>query len=289
MVAVGPVMESKERCLALRQPQPVSEYLGDSIETVKKSEISALRRRWSSEDVENLRAQLLNQSRIVKPPHTLTSRWPATHERLVDLRGLTVGRYGFDIRYVTLERIDLSFVRGALTAFEAELFDCRFDFAALTGQPRLNRSFERCSFRGATLSRLALGPKVVDCDFTGAKAHKLRSVPNTVFDRCTFDDSDLTGAQFSDTSFVDCNFGAVRFSASTNFVRCSFTRTIIDFGMAQVSRTTSDGTAMPDQWEGEAEATVALERFAARYTRAILADDEDGPALNSAIQDRQFE
>ncbi|WP_374700868.1 pentapeptide repeat-containing protein [Rhodococcus globerulus] len=49
-----------------------------------------------------------------------------------------------------------------------------------------------------------------DCDFTRAKAHKLRSVPNTVFDRCTFDDSDLAGAQFSDTSFVECTFGAVR-------------------------------------------------------------------------------
>ena len=254
------------------------------IGAVKRSEISALRRRWSVEDVENLRAQLLDQSRITKPPQTLTSPWPATENELLDLCGLTVGRYGLDIRFVTLERIDLSFVRGALTAFEAELFDCRFDFAALTGQPRLNRRFERCSFRGATLSRVALGPKVVDCDFTGVKAHKLRSVPNTVFDRCTFDDSDLAGAQFSDTSFVDCTFGAVRFSASTSFARCSFTRTIIDFGMAQVSRTTSDGTAVPDQWKGEDEASVALERYAARYARAIVAEDEDGPPSSPKLE-----
>ncbi len=64
-------------------------------------------------------------------------------------------------------------------------------------------------------------------------------------------------------------------------MRCSFTRTIIDFGMAQVSRTTSDGTAVPDHWKGEDEASVALERYAARYARAIVAEDEDGPAVKS--------
>ncbi|MGG7102401.1 pentapeptide repeat-containing protein [Rhodococcus sp. 24CO] len=253
---------------------------------MKRSEISALRRRWSSEDVENLRAQLLNQSRIVKPPHTLTSRWPATHDGLVDLRGLTVDTWGFDIRFLTLERIDLSFARGAFTVFETELFDCRFDFAALTGQPRLSRRFERCSFRGATLSRVALGPNVVDCDFTGAKAQGLRSVPNTVFERCTFDDSDLTGAQFSDTSFIDCTFDATRFSVSTSFVRCVFTRTVIEFSPARVSRTARDGSEVPDQWEGEAEATVTLEQYAGRYARAIAAGDEDVMALNPEKQDQ---
>ena len=184
-----------------------------------------------------------------------------------------------------MERIDLSFARGSISVFESELFDCRFDFVALTGQPRFNRRFERCSFRGATLSRLALGPRVVDCDFTGAKARGLRSVPNTVFERCAFDDTDLTGAQFADTSFVECTFGGARFSAATSFVRCSFTRTAVEFSEAQVSRTTCDGTAIPDQWEGEADSAVALERYAGRYARALGVGDTEGMALDPEMDD----
>ncbi|MFE5877827.1 pentapeptide repeat-containing protein [Rhodococcus sp. NPDC056506] len=253
---------------------------------MKRTDISVLRRRWSDEDVEKLQAELLDQSRIVKPPHALTSPWTETADGLVDLRGLAAGSGGIDIRFLTLERIDLSFVKGALSVFESELFDCRFDFAMLTGQPRINRRFERCSFRGATLSRLALGPQIVDCDFTGAKALRLRSVPNTVFERCTFDGADLTGAQFSDTSFVDCTFGAARFSPSSSFLRCSFTRTVVEFSTARVSRTTSDGLEVPDQWAGEADATVALEQYAARYAQTIDAGEEGGIGLDPETQDR---
>ncbi|OXM24168.1 hypothetical protein CBI33_01820 [Rhodococcus erythropolis] len=252
---------------------------------MNRSAITSLRRRWSDEGVDNLRAQLLDQSRIVKPPHTLVSPWAETDDGLIDVRGLTAGSGGLDIRYLTLERIDLSFARGAISVFESELFDCRFDFVALTGQPRFNRRFERCSFRGATLSRLALGPRVVDCDFTGAKARGLRSVPNTVFERCAFDDTDLTGARFADTSFVECTFGGARFSAATSFVRCSFTRTAVEFSEARVSRTTGDGTAIPDQWAGEADSAVALERYAGRYARALGVGDTEGMALDPEMDD----
>ena len=269
----------------LGQPRPIAGDLADTIEPVNRSAITSLRRRWSDEGVDNLRAQLLDQSRIVKPPHTLVSPWAETDDGLIDVRGLTAGSAGLDIRYLTLERIDLSFARGAISVFESELFDCRFDFVALTGQPRFNRRFERCSFRGATLSRLALGPRVVDCDFTGAKARGLRSVPNTVFERCAFDDTDLTGAQFADTSFVECTFGGARFSAATSFVRCSFTRTAVEFSEAQVSRTTCDGNAIPDQWEGEADSAVALERYAGRYARALGVGDTEGMALDPEMDD----
>jgi len=247
---------------------------------VKKSEITALRRRWADEDVENLRAQLVVQSRIVRPPHTLTSRWAETDDGFVDLRGLVVGSDGLDIRFLALERVDLSYVRGALTAFEAEMFNCRFDFAALTSQQRLNRRFERCSFRGVTASRLTIGPKVVDCDFTGMKAHRLRSVPNTLFERCAFDDSDLAGAEFADTAFVDCTFQSARFSASTNFERCTFTRTDIEFSTARVSRSTSNGSTLRDQWDGKAQAAVALERHAVRYASAVEMGEEDNVSLD---------
>ncbi|MFT4085230.1 MAG: pentapeptide repeat-containing protein [Nocardioides sp.] len=249
---------------------------------MKAPEVTALRRRWDAADVELLRQQLLEQSRVVRPPHALGSRWPDTADGLTDLRGLDAGKQGIDLRYVTLERIDLSLSRGALTAFESELFDCRLDSVVLTGQPRLNRRFEPCSFRNAKLPRLALGPRIVDCDFTEAKAHRLRSVPNTVFERCTFDAADLAGAQFADTSFVDCTFADTQLSAATTFARCSFTRTGIDFAAARVSGSRADGDALPDRWEGEAEATAALDRYARTYARAVENGDEDAMPLDPA-------
>lgn len=92
----------------LGQPRPINGDLADTIEPVNRSAITSLRRRWSDEGVDNLRAQLLDQSRIVKPPHTLVSPWAETDDGLIDVRGLTAGSAGLDIRYLTLERIDLS-------------------------------------------------------------------------------------------------------------------------------------------------------------------------------------
>ncbi|MFD1813508.1 pentapeptide repeat-containing protein [Rhodococcus gannanensis] len=240
---------------------------------MNRSAITTLRRRWSDSDVDDLRGQLLAQSRIVTPPHTVAARWPQTDDGLVDLRGLTVGDGGLDIRFVTLHNVDLSFARGAISAFESDLFDCRFDSVALTRQPRVNRRVERCTFRDATLSRLAVGPTVVDCDFTGATARRLRSVPNTRFERCVFDGADLSGAEFRDASFVDCMFRDARFSATTTFERCAFTRTDIEFGMSRVMRTTIDGVATADRWDGETDAEAALDRYVARYARGVTAGD----------------
>lgn len=131
----------------LGQPQPIAGDFADTIESVNRSAITSLRRRWSDEDVDNLRAQLLDQSRIVKPPHTLVSPWAGTDDGLVDVRGLSAGSGGLDIRYLMLEGIDLSFARGAISVFESELSDCRFDFVALTGQSRFSQGSIR-KFRG---------------------------------------------------------------------------------------------------------------------------------------------
>jgi uncharacterized protein YjbI with pentapeptide repeats len=252
---------------------------------VKPAKIAALRRRWTGDDSDHLRQQLLDQARIVKGPHTLRSRWPETGDGLVDLRGIAPGTAGLAIRYLTLERLDMSFARGAISVFESELFDCRFDSVTLTGQPRFNRRFERCSFRDAKLSGLSLGPRLLDCDFTAAKATKLRSVPNTQLERCAFDDADLAGAVFSDTSFVDCSFDNTRLSASTVFRRCSFVRTDVDFSAAQVSRSTRDGSALPDRWEGEAQANTAMDRYLKRYARAVASGTEDDMPLEPEEQD----
>lgn len=64
----------------LGQPRPINGDLADTIEPVNRSAITSLRRRWSDEGVDNLRAQLLDQSRIVKPPHTLVSPWAGTDD-----------------------------------------------------------------------------------------------------------------------------------------------------------------------------------------------------------------
>lgn len=244
------------------------------------SAITALRRRWDDADIEEVRTQLVAQQRIAKPPHVLISRWPLTDAGLVDLRGLDAGKPGIDIRYVTLQGLDLSYSRGALRVFEAELTDCRFDGVTLTGQPYFGRLLERCSFRQATLSRLSIGPKVTDCDFTDAKATRLRSVPNAVFERCAFDGADLSGAQFEGAKFIDCTFEGVTFSASTTFVRCEFVRTPVAFSLAQVTRSTADGVMLADQWDGEAEADAALERYAKKYARGVKSGDAEEMALD---------
>ncbi|EME22020.1 pentapeptide repeat-containing protein [Rhodococcus triatomae] len=247
---------------------------------MNKSTITTLRRRWTDADVEDLRDQLIRQSRVVRPPHTLHTRWPDTDDGSVDLRGIDAGDRGLDIRYVTVQRLDLRFARGPVSVYESELFDCRFDSVVLTRQPTFTRRLERCTFQDATLTRLALGPAVVDCDFTGAKARRLRSVPNTVFERCTFDATDLSGAEFRDTSFVDCTMRDTRFSAATTFERCSFTRTDMEFGASRVTRTTSDGDATPDRWDGRSDAEAALDRYAVRYARAVAAGNADTVPLD---------
>ncbi|MGX1695534.1 pentapeptide repeat-containing protein [Microbacterium keratanolyticum] len=242
---------------------------------------TALRRRWNAVDIDDIRAQLVTQQRISKPPHTLTSRWPRTDAGLVDLRGIDAGSMGIDIRYVTLQGLDLSHARGALRTFEAELTDCHLDGVTLTGQPHLGRLLERCSFRDAKLSRASIGPKVIDVDFTRVKAARLRSVPNSAFERCTFDGADLSGAQFDGAKFIDCTFADVVFSASTTFTRCEFVRTPVVFSPAQVTRCTVDGVVLADQWDGEAEADAALERYAKKYARAVRSGDAEEMALDA--------
>jgi uncharacterized protein YjbI with pentapeptide repeats len=188
---------------------------------------------------------------------------------MTDLRGLDAGSEGLFVKYLTLEGVDLRFARGNLVIFQSEFFDCRFDDVVLTVQPRFNRRFERCSFRGSRLNRLTIGPGVIDCDFTNARASRLRSAPNTVFERCLFDGVDFSGATFSDTHFVECSFIVTRFSETTTFERCSFRTSEIDFGPARVMKVISDGDPIADQWAGESAAQAAEERFLRRYVQAV--------------------
>ncbi|WAA64841.1 pentapeptide repeat-containing protein [Microbacterium oxydans] len=241
---------------------------------------AALSRRWTPDRLAALQEQILQQARIVKGPHRFDTEWPETDEGRLDLRGVKAGREGLQFRFLTLSRADFRHARGRLMFFESELSDCLFDSASLTGQPRFDRSFVRCSFRAASLKGLAIGPQVTDCDFTGADLRTLRSLPNTRFERCLFDGADLSGADFSDTTFTDCTFVDATFSASTTFTRCTFVNTSIAFGPARVTRSRREGEPLPDQWDGEERADAARAAYAQRYARAAAAGRADDLPLD---------
>lgn len=247
---------------------------------MKDPSTASLRRRWTPARLAALREQILTQSRIVKGPHRLATDWPESDDGRLDLRGLPSGREGLQFRYLTLSHVDFRHARGRLVFFESELSNCLFDSVSLSGQPRFDRGFERCSYRDASLGGLAIGTRVDDCDFTGADLHKVKSLPNTRFERCRFDAADLGGAEFVDTTFVDCTFVGANFSASTSFTRCAFLNAPVVFGFARVTRSTRDGTALPDQWEGEEEWTATLETYAKRYFAAAAAGNADDLPLD---------
>lgn len=222
-----------------------------------------------------LQEQMLEQARVVKGPHRFETDWATTDEGRLDLRGVKAGRDGLQFRYVTLSRVDFRHARGRLMFFESELTDCLFDSVSLTGPPRFDRRFERCSFWGASLQGLAIGTRITECDFTGADLRKLSSLPNTRFERCQFEAADLSGAEFSDTTFADCTFVDAALSASTSFTRCTFANTPITFGLARVARSRRDGEPMPDQWDGEEHVDAARDAYVQRYARAAAAGRAD--------------
>ncbi|MDA3804487.1 pentapeptide repeat-containing protein [Clavibacter sp. CT19] len=231
--------------------------------------------------IDDLRHQLaVKGRRPARNAHELVSAWPDTPEGMTDLRGIEVGAEVLALVYLTVTRVDLSFSRGDSRCSQSEIYDSRFDAVKLTGQPRFNRRFERCSFRGADLTRLAVGPHVIDCDFTDARAPRLESAPNTVFERCRFDGADLRGAVFRHTTFTDCSFVGAKFSEATVFDRCSLQRTALDSGDARLTRVMRDGVSLPDQWPGEAEWNATEERYLDRYRRAFLAGDAETMPLD---------
>ncbi|MCR1783169.1 pentapeptide repeat-containing protein [Nocardioides carbamazepini] len=239
-----------------------------------------LSRRWTPDRLAALQEQALQQARIVKGPHQFDTDWPRTDEGRLDLRGVKSGREGLQFRFITLSRADFRHARGRLMFFESELSDCLFDSVSLSGQPRFDRSFVRCSFRAASLKGLAIGTQVTACDFTGANLRTLRSLPNTRFERCIFDGADLSGADFSDTTFTDCTFVDATFSAGTSFTRCAFSNTSVAFGLARVTRSSREGEPLPDQWDGEEQSEAALEAYAQRYAAAAAAGRADDPPLD---------
>jgi uncharacterized protein YjbI with pentapeptide repeats len=253
-------------------------------EPVKAPRDAELSRRWTPDRLAALQEQMGEQSRIAKGPHRFDTDWPETDEGRLDLRGVKSGRDGLQFRFLTLSGVDFRQARGRLLFFESELTDCLFDSVSLSGQPRFDRSFVRCSFRAASLKGLAIGTQITECDFTGADLPRLRSLPNTRFERCLFDAADLSGADFSDTTFTDCTFVDATFSAGTSFTRCAFVNTSVAFGPARVTRSHREGEPLPDQWDGEEHTDAAREAYAQRYARAAAAGRADDLPLDAEAE-----
>jgi hypothetical protein len=245
--------------------------------------VAALSRRWTADRLAALQEQVLAQARIVKGPHRFDTDWAPTDEGRLDLRGVKSGRDGLQFRFISLSGVDFRHARGRLLFFESELSDCLFDSVSLSGQPRFDRSFVRCSFRAASLKGLAIGTQLTECDFRGADLRRLRSLPNTRFERCLFDDADLGGAVFSDATFADCTFVGATFSAGTSFTRSAFVNTSVAFGPARVTRSHREDGPLPDQWDGEEQADAAREAYARRYARAAAAGRADDLPLDPDV------
>ncbi|MDH6678311.1 uncharacterized protein YjbI with pentapeptide repeats [Rhodococcus sp. LBL1] len=223
--------------------------------------------------------QLVDQARFVGRTHVITSPHGITEEGHLDLRGVETGRgRSLSIKYLTLERLDLSHARGSLHIFETEVSDSRFDKISAADSV-LDRLFVRCSFRSARLTRARIGRRIADCDFTGASLRQLTLGENTVFERCTFDGADLTDARLTGGRFVDCTFAEVTFSALTTFDRCDFRGTLPYLGIAHRVRCTQDGSPLPDDWPGRADAEALERDYVARYTRAVSEGDADSMPL----------
>jgi hypothetical protein len=252
---------------------------------MRRSEMTALRRRWTPSMIGHVRHQLAVQGhRPVRDAHGLVSPWPDAPASMTDRRGIEVGAEGLAIDHLTITRVVLSFSRGQTSCFQSEIHDSRFDAVELAGQPRFTRRFERSSFRGADLTRVAVGPHVIDCDFTDARAPRLESAPDTASERCRFDGADLRGAVFRHATFIDCSFVGAKFSEATVFDRCSPHRTALDSGDARLTRVMRDGVSLPDQWAGEAEWNATEDRYLDRYRRAFLAGDAETMSLDPTIQ-----
>ncbi|MGF7122308.1 pentapeptide repeat-containing protein [Rhodococcus sp. BE178] len=234
-----------------------------------------LRRRWDPDQLADVRRQLELQARIVRGPHLIASPQGTTPQGLLDLRGLTPRTADdLSIRYLSVERLDLSHARGRLHVFETEVRDSCFDRLSASDS-LLDRLFERCSFRSARLSKSRIGRRLVDCDFTGASLRKLTLGENTVFERCTLDAADLTDATLIGGRFVDCTFDGVTVSPLTTFDRCEFRGTLPGLDAGRRTRCTHDGVPVPARWEGQSAARELEDEYLDRYRRAVRDGDAD--------------
>lgn len=239
----------------------------------------ALRRRWDGQRVDQVRDQLEQQSRIVHGPHRVESPWGAPEGSRVDLRGLPAGKDGLAVHYLTLDSLDLSHMKGRLHAYQSELAGCTLDGAALSVGSILGRRLERCTFVAARMPKVRLAGAFVDCDFGGASLRGATLGENAVFERCSFDEADLSDARLVGGRFVDCTFGASVVSPLTSFERCDFRGGEPPAGALRLERCTVDGERVADRWDGQDSAEEIEDRYLAGYVEAIAAGRAETASL----------
>ncbi|MGO2751238.1 MAG: pentapeptide repeat-containing protein [Pseudoclavibacter sp.] len=199
-----------------------------------------LSERWTSQELSTLRTQLARLSEVVPGPHRLTPSWHDPATPATDLRGLQAGSLGVRFTHLELSEVDASGLTGGLSITDSTLTHVRFQDAKLTAHTRLEGSFRACSFAGASIPQASIGPEVSDCDFRNAKLRRLRAVPGTVFSNCTFDAAELSGAEFTNTRFLDCSFTGTKFNAATVFRGCTFVGAVPKFGKANETGTKTE-------------------------------------------------
>ncbi|ACZ21020.1 uncharacterized low-complexity protein [Sanguibacter keddieii DSM 10542] len=240
-------------------------------ETTRPSTPAALRRRWDEQRVDQVRDQLEQQAKVARGPHRVVSPWGAADDVPVDLRGLPGGKDGLAVHYVTLGSLDLSHMKGRLHVYQSELAGCTLDGAALSVGSILGRRLERCTFVAARMPKVRLAGTFVDCDFTGASLRGATLGENATFERCSFDEADLSDARLVGGRFVDCTFGATVVSPLTSFERCELRGSGLPVGELRVEGCTVDGERVADRWDGRVSAEEIEDQFLAAYVEAAAA------------------
>jgi fluoroquinolone resistance protein len=168
------------------------------------------RSRWGDHDLEATHRRLAEASRRMNLGPLPESVFGRTEAGMLDYRGAILEE---PVRYLRIHQADFSnasFKQGA-SINESELVNCILDRVDMRGV-FVRRSFEKCSFIEAKLSKCRLGTAFNSCDFSGADL--AGSVATGCrFERCIFSGAnvaELTSAlPASSKSGCACSLGTV--------------------------------------------------------------------------------
>ena len=157
-----------------------------------------LKSRWSP-DLTSIANALLERGG--EPASTF-----GTIEGRADFRGLVIEAF----LKSSLSNLDLS--SSSLAGFGqfsvASVWNCRFDSAALEGN--LGKTFQQCSFAGASLKGAVIRGTFENCSFIGAALSGARA-SEVAFRRCDFTGANFTRALLLHSTWEDCRFDGARF------------------------------------------------------------------------------
>lgn len=164
------------------------------------------RSRWGDHDLEATGRALAEASRRMNLGPLPESVFGRTDEGMADYRGALLKE---PVRYLRIHEADFSnasFKQGA-SINESELVNCILDRVDMRGV-FVRRSFEKCSFIEAKLSKCRLGTVFKSCDFSGADL--TGSVATGCrFERCIFSGANMAKILYTGCTFDECVFEGV--------------------------------------------------------------------------------